>query len=93
MAWYSNYEHPDKKNSIKDNVFEQRRSFNRQTDAMMKQERFMNGLAVCVGYWRENPHRFVSEYLQITPFSLFQKILIYLMFHVDYFLWWASRNW
>lgn len=92
MAWYSNYEHPDKKNSIKDNVFEQRRSFNRQTDAMMKQERFMNGLAVWVGYWRENPHRFVSEYLQITPFSLFQKILIYLMFHVDYFLWWASRG-
>lgn len=92
MTWYSNYEHPDKKNSIKDNVFEQRRSFNRQTDAMMKQERFMNGLAVWIGYWRENPHRFVSEYLQITPFSLFQKILIYLMFHVDYFLWWASRG-
>lgn len=92
MAWYSNYEHPDKKNSIKDNIFEQRRSFNKQTDAMIKQEKFMNGLAVWIGYWRENPHRFISEYLQISPFSLFQKILIYLMFHVDYFLWWASRG-
>jgi len=92
MPWYHNYEHPDKKNSIKDNVFEQRRSFNKQTDALMKQERFMRGLATWVAYWRENPHRFVTEYLQITPFSLFQKILLYLMFYNNYFLWWASRG-
>jgi len=92
MAWYNNYEHPDKKNRNVGGIFEQKRNFNKQTDVMMKQERFMNGLGLWVGYWRENPHRFVSEYLQISPFSLFQKILLYLMFHNDYFLWWAARG-
>jgi hypothetical protein len=92
MAWMQNYEHPDKKNSIKDDIFTQRKSNNKQTDLIMKQEKFLFGLKKWVSYWRANPHRFVLEYLQINPFSLFQKILVFLMFQNDYFLWWASRG-
>jgi hypothetical protein len=92
MTSHANFESSEKKNSVKDNVFEQRKNNNKQTDLMMKQEKFLNGFKKWIAYWRSNPHRFVSEYLQITPFSLFQKILLFLMFNNDYFLWWASRG-
>jgi hypothetical protein len=92
MAWKNNFEHKDKKNSINDNLFDKHRTLNKQTDLMTKQEKFRNGVKKWVGYWRENPHRFVTEYLQIFPFSMFQKMLLYLMFHNDYFMWWAARG-
>jgi hypothetical protein len=92
MASYANFESSEKKNKIKDNISEQRLSKNKQTDTMMKQEKFKYGLSKWVSYWRANPQRFVSEYLQIAPFSLFQKMLLFLMFQNDYFLWWASRG-
>jgi quinol monooxygenase YgiN len=92
VAWMQNWEHPDKKKSNKTNYLEDRKSHNKQTDAMSKRDKLMNGLALWVGYWRANPHRFVTEYLQISPFSLFQKILLFMMFWSDYFMWWASRG-
>jgi len=87
-----NFESSEKKNSIKDNISEQRKSKSKQTDVTMKQEKFMSGFKKWIAYWRSNPHRFVSEYLQIHPFSLMQKVLLFLMFRFDYFLWWASRG-
>ncbi len=92
MGHINNFTTKEKLNKIKDNMFDQRVNPNKQTDAMMRQENVMNGLACWVGYWRSNPHRFVTEYLGIAPFSLFQKILLFLMFSNDYFLWWASRG-
>lgn len=92
MASYNNFVIKDKKNKIKDNLFEARISNNKQTDLMMKHDKFVCNLKKWIGYWRSNPHRFVSEYLKINPFSLFQKVLLYLMFNNDYFLWWASRG-
>ena len=83
MGHIENFQTKGNKNSIKDNMFEYGLSKNKQTDAVMKQEKFMEGLAVWVGYWRANPHRFVTEYLMISPFSLFQKILLFLMFFQD----------
>jgi hypothetical protein len=89
MGTYSNF----KKSESKTNIFEQHKSNNKkQSDMMMKKDKFRIGFMKWIGYWRANPHRFVSEYLKIAPFSLFQKILLYLMFENDYFLWWASRG-
>ena len=44
--------------------------------AAEKSERIMNGVAAWAGFYRENPHRFVKDYLNIN-LKWFQKILIY----------------
>lgn len=65
-----------------------------KSDAQIEQdktERLMNTIAWRAGYYRENPQRFVKEYLNIT-LKLFQKILIWAMMHYDMFLFIASRG-
>lgn len=56
-----------------------------------KSERIMNGVAAWCSYYRENPQRFVKEYLNIN-LKRFQKILIYAMMHNNHFMFWASRG-
>ena len=41
-------------------------------------EIFLNNFMEWVEYWRKNPHRFVTDYLQLKLYD-FQKILIYQM--------------
>ena len=92
MPSYNNFESEDKKQKDKSNQLKYGTSKNRQTDSMLKKEKFMDNLTVWVGYWRSNPHRFVNEYLQCMRLKLFQKILLFMMFKSDYFLWFASRG-
>ncbi len=63
-----------------------------KSKAMAQEERLMSGIGLWISYFRANPHRFISEYLQLKPFSWFQKILIFMMFRNNYFMWWASRG-
>jgi len=63
-----------------------------KSDSLAQEERLMEGIGTWISYFRSNPHRFVSEYLQLKPFSWFQKILLFLMFKNSYFMWWASRG-
>lgn len=63
-----------------------------ENPSKMKEERFKEGMKRWIGYWRKNPHRFVTEYLNIQPFSTFQMILLYLMFQNNNVVWWASRG-
>ena len=44
-----------------------------------------------VALWRNNPHKFVEEYLALKLF-LYQKILIYLMFKFPSFVFIACRG-
>ena len=44
-----------------------------------------------VSYWRKNPHRFAEEYLGIK-LHLFQKIILYMVNKVPYFMYIASRG-
>lgn len=92
MASYQNFENSDKKNSHKQDVFNRRESKSKESQNLNKSERVQQGLDIWVGYWRANPQRFVDEYLGIRPFSAFQRILLYVMFQNNYFLWWASRG-
>ena len=59
--------------------------------AAEKSERIMNGVAAWTAFYRENPHRFVKDYLNIN-LKWFQKILIYQMVHNDNTLYIASRG-
>lgn len=44
-----------------------------------------------VGYWRANPHRFITDYLGLMLYD-FQKVLIYMMFMYPRFIFIASRG-
>lgn len=92
MPSYINYESTRKKKKYKKNILQDRKSKNRETDVTLKKQKFEKGLMTWVSYWRENPHRFVTEYLQLKPFNTFQKILLFMMFKSNHFLWFASRG-
>ena len=70
----------------------------RLTDKQIQEDktsRIMNTVAERAGYYRENPHRFCSDYLfPETPNFLktFQKILIWAMIHSDSFCFIACRG-
>lgn len=56
-----------------------------------KSQRIMDGVAAWCAYYRDNPQRFVKEYLNVS-LKRFQKILIYAMMHNNHFMFWASRG-
>lgn len=45
-----------------------------------KNERLNEGVMAWTSFYRANPHRFIKDYFGIE-LKLFQKILIYMMFH------------
>ena len=51
----------------------------------------METVARKAGYYRENPHRFVSEVLGIH-LKLFQKILLWVMIHYNFVMYLAARG-
>ena len=59
--------------------------------AAEKSDRIMNGIAAWCAFYRENPQRFVKDYLNIN-LKWFQKILIYQMIHNDKTMYIASRG-
>ena len=59
-----------------------------------KSARIMDGIAywqIWCGFYRNNPHRFVKDYLNIN-LKLFQKILLYMMMANNYFMYIAARG-
>lgn len=56
-----------------------------------KSTRLMEGVAYWGAFYRENPQRFVKDYLNIS-LKLFQKILIYMMIVSTNFMYIASRG-
>ena len=45
-----------------------------------------------IAYWRENPHRFVKEYLKIESLKPFQEYILYEMMHSHNFMFIAARG-
>lgn len=56
-----------------------------------KSERIMSGIAYWASFYRENPQRFVEDYLNVK-LKLFQKILLYEMMHENYMMYVAARG-
>ena len=52
---------------------------------------FMDNFEEWVAYWRANPHRFITDYLQLKLYD-FQQVLIYMMFFYPNFVFVASRG-
>ena len=56
-----------------------------------KHERMMEGIAIWTSFYRNNPHRFVKEFLNID-LKLFQIFLLYSMMHNNYVIYVAARG-
>jgi hypothetical protein len=56
-----------------------------------KSQRIMQGAATWASFYRANPHRFCTDYLNIV-LKLFQKILIFMMNYNTNFMYLASRG-
>lgn len=66
----------------------------KKSDAQIKRDRtsqIMHVIDERAGYYRENPHRFADEFLNVK-LKLFQKILLWGMMHVDAFQFVAARG-
>lgn len=60
-----------------------------------KKDRIMLTVAKRAGYYRENPHRFANEVLfskERFQLAWFQQILLWAMFHYNYFMYIAARG-
>lgn len=67
---------------------------NKETDRELEQKKIdkvMDVVAKKTAYYRANPHRFCEDYLNIK-LKLFQKILIFMMNFVNYFMFLACRG-
>ena len=56
-----------------------------------KADRIMEGVATWTAFYRENPHRFAKDVLNVN-LKTFQKILLYEMMHNNYFMYLAARG-
>lgn len=63
----------------------------RKPTSKNQKENFKQGVKIWTTLWRNNPHRFVADYLQIN-LHIFQMILIYMMDKSNFFMFIASRG-
>lgn len=92
MASYSNYVKSENKTTRKDkyNVLNRTKSVKKK-EFNNRDERLKKGFKKWTSFFRANPHRFATDYLGLK-LHLFQKILIYLAYKVDFFMYLASRG-
>jgi hypothetical protein len=79
------------KNGIID-IYKKEINPNKADENLSKNERLRNGFKKWTSFYRANPHRFATEYLGLKSLKTFQKILLYLMFHVSAFIYFAARG-
>lgn len=56
-----------------------------------KADKILEGVAIWTGFYRNNPHRFAKEFLNLR-LKLFQQILLYAMMHNNYMIYLAARG-
>lgn len=89
MVSYKNYQVDGAKHSSKINLFKITR--NRKKNGQSHSEHFEEKMHIWVAYFRQNPHRFAKEFLNVN-LKLFQTILLWGMMHHNYFVYVGSRG-
>ena len=89
MASYKNYQNDGAKHSSKIDLFKITR--NRKKNGQSHTEHFENKMHIWVSFYRQNPHRFAKDYLNVN-LKLFQVILLWAMMHHNYFIYIGSRG-
>jgi hypothetical protein len=92
MGSYKNFKVDRKKYSkgIKD-IYKQPKNVNNIKEIKSKNERLIEGFKLWTSFYRENIHRFAEDYLGLK-LHLFQKILLYLMNYISFFMYIAARG-
>ena len=78
------------KHGIKD-IYKKSVNPNILVENLSKDQRLREGFKLWTSFYRENPGRFIEDYFGIK-LHLFQRILIYMAFHVDFFMYLAARG-
>lgn len=64
------------------NIYKKERNYNKSNENKIKKKSLREGFKLWTSFYRSNPHRFAEDYLGLK-LHLFQKIMIYLMFHTS----------
>lgn len=88
MVRISKFQTDGAKHSKKVNLFKVNRSYKKESN---RSEHFNNQVKLWTGFYRENPHRFAKDYLNLD-LKLFQVILLWAMMKHDYFMFIGSRG-
>ena len=91
MAGYKNFEVKRNKHTKGNDIFDKNVNYNKSFTKKTKLENLMEGVAVWTGFYRENPHRFAKDYLNIILKPI-QQIILWLMFHNIFFMFLAARG-
>lgn len=92
MGGYKNYQvdRNKYKTGIK-NIYKKKTNPNQIVQKLSKDQRLRKGFKLWTSFYRANPHRFAEDYFGLR-LHLFQKILIYLAFKNDFFMYLAARG-
>lgn len=91
MGGYANFEVGRNKSHKGTNIFEKGKNFNKESENLTKSQKLMNGVALWASFYKENPHRFAKDYLNIH-LKEFQQLIIWGMFHNNYSMFMAARG-
>ncbi|MCK9319238.1 hypothetical protein [Methanoculleus sp.] len=91
MAGYQNFEIKRNKNNKSVGLYDKTASYNKANEKLTKSEKLMQGINEWVSFYRARPDIFAEDYLGIT-LKPFQKILLYVMIHYNYTMFFASRG-
>ena len=91
MASHSNFQVTRNKATNGTDIFKKCRNYNKESENLTKSQRLMNGVALWAAFYKENPHRFAKDYLNIF-LKPFQQLIIWEMFHNNYSMFMAARG-
>jgi hypothetical protein len=92
MAGYKNFQVDRNKytKGIKD-IYKKEKQYNKANENLSKSEKLRNGFKLWTSFYRENIHRFAEDYFGLRLHT-FQKILLFLMNHITFFMYLAARG-
>lgn len=91
MAGYANFEIKRNKQYKAVGLYDKSQNYNKSSEKLTKSEKLMQGINAWASFYRARPDIFAEEYLGIT-LKPFQKVLLYVMIHYNYTMFFASRG-
>ena len=91
MSGINNYQVKRNKNVKTVGLYDKKNNYNKSGEKLTKSEKLMQGIEEWASFYRTRPDIFVEDYLGIT-LKPFQKILLYVMIHYNYTMFFASRG-
>lgn len=91
MGGINNFEKDAKKHK-NPNPYQTTKNYNKSFENTTSNDKFMYKVKIWASFYRQYPFMFAKDYLGIDYLKLFQKILLYCMFHFHFFMFIAARG-